>query len=244
MITLTLGRNSRARLNPASDIARPADVGMRDLLHDTALLVTSVSSGGIVSNTEQFRDRCRQASELFAAALARQDYPEDVQREALLAQCGVLDETALRYLPTQARTVWEHRPLQVERFSIHDAGRRVIDSIEAHLREASPDAELLEYYATILGLGFMGRHALDGQARRAALIASLQARLETFRQSAEEPFVTDQTGRRLSSAMARLAPWIPVALAGLVAVAIWVVGRNAIDTQLAQIAPAARVIRP
>ena len=236
MITLTLSREQRAPQNFASDVARPAGPGMRDLLHDTALLVTSVLSGGTVSNLDQFRDHCRQSIDKVADALARQDYPGDVQREALLAQCGLLDEMALRYLRADARNAWEQRPLQVERFSIHDAGRRVIDSIEAHLRDASPNIDLLEYYAAILGLGFVGRYALDGQAKRVALINSLHARLETFRQSVEKPFVTNRTGRRLPSRMTRLAPWAPVVLAGVVAAAVWVVGSRAIDTQLVHIA--------
>ncbi|WP_322032675.1 DotU family type IV/VI secretion system protein [Paraburkholderia sp. J76] len=243
MITLTLGRNPRAPQNLTSDVARPAGAGMRDLVHSTALLVTSVASGGTVRNPEQLRERCGLNLDQFADALAHRDYPEDVRREALLALCGLLDEMALRYLPTEARHAWELRPMQVERFSIHDAGRRVIDSIEAHLRETSPDVELLDYYAAILGLGFTGRYAFDGQAKRAALIASLHATLETLRQSTEEPFVTDQAGLRLSNSMGRLVPWIPVALAGLVAIAVWVAGSRAIDTQLAHIVPA-KVARP
>ncbi|WP_321951746.1 DotU family type IV/VI secretion system protein [Paraburkholderia bannensis] len=243
MITLTLGRNPRALQNAVSDVARPAGAGMRDLVHNTALLVTSIASGGTVRNPDALRERCGQNFDQLAVSLAQRDYPEAVQREALLALCGLLDEIALGYLPTETRHAWELRPMQVEHFSIHDAGRRVIDSIEALLREASPNAELLEYYSAILGLGFTGRYALDGSTKRAALIASLHARLETLRKSVEEPFVADQVGRGLSSSMGRLAPWIPVALAGLVAVSVWVAACRAIDTQLAHIAPA-KVARP
>ncbi|WP_322049846.1 DotU family type IV/VI secretion system protein [Paraburkholderia bannensis] len=243
MITLTLGRNPRALQSAVSDVARPAGAGMRDLVHNAALLVTSVSSGGTVRNPEELRERCGQNFDQLAATLAQRDYPEDVQREALLALCGLLDEMALGYLPTEARHVWELRPMQVERFSIHDAGRRVIDSIESRLRDASPDVDLLEYYSAILGLGFTGRYALEGSTKRAALIASLHARLETLRKSAEEPFVADQAGRGLSSSMGRLVPWIPVALAGLVAAAVWVTAFRAIETQLVHIAPA-KVARP
>ncbi|WP_028217501.1 DotU family type IV/VI secretion system protein [Paraburkholderia oxyphila] len=242
MSTLTSGLDPHAPQIPASDVARPAGVGMRDLMHNTALLVTSVTSGGTMRNPDQLRERCELNVDQFAHALAQRDYPEDVQREALLAQCGLLDEMALHYLPAEARVAWELRPMQVERFSVHDAGRRVIDSIESHLREASPNIELLEYYAAILGLGFVGRYALDGQAKRTALIASLHAKLETFGQSTDEPFVTDQTGGRLSGSMGGLAPWIPVALAGLVAMGVWVAASRAIDTQLIQI-ESARVTR-
>lgn len=240
---MTLGRDRRARMKPVSDIARPAGVGMRDLLHDTALVVTSLASGGTVQDTAKFRERCRQLVVQFADALAQRGYPDDVQREALVAQCGLLDEMALRHLPTQARTAWELLPMQVDRFSIHDAGRRVIDCLEAHLQEASPDVDLLECYATILGMGFIGRYAREGEAKRAALIATLNTRLELLRPSLEEPFLTDPAGPQLFNGLYRLVPWIIFALVCLVAVAVWIAGSKALDAQLAHTAPA-EVTRP
>ncbi|CAD6556628.1 hypothetical protein LMG27952_06155 [Paraburkholderia hiiakae] len=211
---------------------------MRDLLHDTALVVTTLASGGSVPNAGRLRERCRQLVEQFTDGLIRRNYPEVVRREALVAQCGLLDEMALRHLPCEARTAWELRPVQVEWFSIYDAGRRVIDCIEAHLREPSPDVDLLECYAAILSMGFVGRYAREGQEKRAALIAALDARLKSLRPSAEEPFQTDTTGSVRASGLIRLLPWAIVALACLVALAAWFVGRRTIDTQAVYIAPA------
>jgi type VI secretion system protein ImpK len=151
MITTTLGRDKGAHMNTASDVACATDVGMRDLLHDTALTVTALASGGTVQNAALFRERCNQLVDGFEDALTRHGYPEDVKREALIGQCGLFDEMALRHLPTEARHAWELHPVQVERFSIYDAGRRIIDRIEAHVHEASPDIDLLEYYAAIRG---------------------------------------------------------------------------------------------
>nr|WP_112177666.1 DotU family type IV/VI secretion system protein [Paraburkholderia unamae] len=216
---------------------------MRDLLQDTALLVTTLASGGIVQNTTTFRDRCRQLVDQFSEALARRDMPEEVQREALVAQCGLLDEMALRHLSSEARTDWELHPMQVERFSIHDAGRRVIDRVETHLHESSPDVDLLECYAAILGMGFVGRYALEGEAKRAALIAALNARLESMRPYTEVPFHSEASGTLLSGNAHRLLPWIAVALACLTAVTVWVLGSRVINTQLAHIAPAKVVQR-
>ncbi|WP_156954480.1 DotU family type IV/VI secretion system protein [Paraburkholderia acidipaludis] len=210
---------------------------MRDLLHDTALLVSSLTSGGTVQDSARFRERCRQLVEQFADALTQGDYPGDVQHEALVAQCGLLDEVALRYLPGDARTAWELHPMQVERFSIYDAGRRVIDAIEARVHEPSPDVGLLEFYAAVLALGFLGRHAREGEAKRTALIAALDARTRTLRTTVDEPFVTDAAGPRLSGGFRRLAPCIPIVLGCFVMVAVWTVGSRMLETQLAQIAP-------
>jgi type VI secretion system protein ImpK len=218
MITLTLARDRRAHMKSVLDVARSASVGICDLLQDTALLVTSLASGGTVQD-----------------ASAQRGYPEDIQREALVAQCGLLDEMALRHLSTEARTAWELQPMQVERFSIHDAGRRVIDCIESHLQEASPDTDLLECYATILGMGFIGRYAREGDAKRTALIAALDTRLELLRPFVEEPFMIDPaTGPQLFNGLYRLVPWIIPALVCLVAIAVWIAGSNALDAQLAQ----------
>jgi type VI secretion system protein ImpK len=243
MSTLTLGHDKRTHTNPVPDVARRAGEGMRDLLHDTALLVTSLSSGGTVQDAARLRERSAQLVDQLADALARLDYPEEVQREALVAQCGLLDEMALRHLPGNTRTAWESHPMQVERFSIYDAGRRVIDAVETHLHESSPDVELLEYYAAILAMGFIGRHAREGEAKRAALISALDARLRTLRETVDEPFLTDRAGLRRFGRFRRLAPWIIVISACLVAIVVWIEGSRVLDTQLAQIAPT-RVIRP
>jgi type VI secretion system protein ImpK len=237
MNTFTLGRDSRTRTYPAPDPGRLAGGAMRDQLHGTALLVTSLSSGGTVRDAARFRERCRQLVDQLADALARRDCPEDVKREALLAQCGLLDEVALRYLPGEARSAWETHPMQVERFSIYDAGRRVIDSVEARLHESSPDVELLEYYTAILGMGFMGRTVREGDARRVALIAALDTRLQALRADVDQPFLTDTAGLRISSGLRRLAPWLLVAVACIVAVGVWMAGSRVLDTQLAQIIP-------
>lgn len=250
MSTLISGRDERLPMNPASssapDGALRAGAGMRDLLHDTALLVTSLSCGGTVHDARQFSERCALLVEQLADVLARRGEPENVRREVLIAQCGLLDEVALRYLPTEARAAWERQPLQVQRFSIYDAGRRVIDSIETQLHAASPDVGLLEFYAAILGLGFIGRYAREGETKRAALIAALDTKLQTLRSSTDETFLTRATGAGLSGGIRRLAPWIIVLLAGVIAVVLWIGGNRRLDTQFAQLGQPtpARDIRP
>jgi type VI secretion system protein ImpK len=217
---------------------RSSGEGMRDLLRDTALLVTTLASGGQVQDATGFRDRCRQLIEHFSNALERRGYPDDVRQEALVAQCGLLDETALRYLPTGSRAGWESKPLQVERFNLHDAGERVFDRLEARMREAAPKLDVLECYSAILGMGFVGRYARDGEAKRTALIASLNARLEALRSSSERPFIADRAGRRFSDWLHRLSPWAIAGLACAAATIVWVVWATALDVQLAHLVTA------
>lgn len=212
--------------------------GIRDLLRDTALAVTSFASGGTVKDAAAFRDRCQQLIGNFSDALTRRGYPHDVRKEAIVAQCGLLDETALREFDEEARSGWELKPLQVEQFGLHDAGERVIDCIEARLSEASPNADLLECYSAILGMGFMGRYARDGDAKRAELVAALNTRLQKLRPAAGQPFIADRTGRRLSDWFYRLSPWAIAGLTCIAAVAVWGVWSAALDAQLAHITSA------
>ncbi|WP_028225445.1 DotU family type IV/VI secretion system protein [Paraburkholderia ferrariae] len=243
MTTLTPGRNPAALLGASPGAGRVNGSGMRDLLRDTALLVTSIGSGGTIPDAAKFRERCRQLIQHFSDALERRGYPDDIRNEALLAQCGVLDETVLRHLPAESRASWELTPLQVERFRIHDAGEQVMARIEARLRETPAHADLLECYAAILGMGFRGRYARDGQARLAELGAALDARLATLRPSAGRPFMTDHAAHRFSDWLYRLSPWAMAGLACLAAAAVWGTWSVTLDTQLANVAPA-KVSRP
>ncbi|WP_042270631.1 DotU family type IV/VI secretion system protein [Paraburkholderia heleia] len=238
MTILTSSRNETALMGLAPATDHVSSGGIRDLLRDTALQVTSLAPGGSVADTTAFRDRCRQLMRNFSDALTRRGYSEDVRREAMLAQCGLLDETALRELGEEARSGWGLKPLQVEQFKLHDAGERVIDCIEARLREASPSVDLLECYSAILGMGFMGRYARDGDAKRAELVAALNARLEKLRPAVDQPFIADHAGRRLSDWFYRLSPWAIAGLACIAAVAVWGVWNVALDAQLAHITTA------
>lgn len=238
MTILTSSRNEPALMGNAPAVDHFGSGGIRDLLRDTALLVTSLAPGGTAKDAAAFRERCRQLIGHFSAALARRGYPEDVRQEAVIAQCGLLDETALREFDEQARSGWELKPLQVEQFKLHDAGERVIDCIEARLREATPNADLLECYSAILGMGFLGRYARDGEVKRAELIAAVNTRLQKLRPAIGQPFIVDHPGRRLSDWLYRLSPWAIAGLACVAAVIVWGVWSVALDAQLAHIASA------
>ncbi|WP_372237294.1 DotU family type IV/VI secretion system protein [Burkholderia sp. SRS-W-2-2016] len=238
MTSIHSSHRAAALTGTAPAIDHSSGEGIRDLLRDTALLVTSLAPGGTVQDASAFRERCRQLITHFSEALTRRGYSDDVRLEAMVAQCGLLDETALRELDGQARSGWELKPLQVEFFKLHDAGERVIDCIEARLREASPNVDLLECYSAILGMGFIGRYARDGDAKRVELIATLNTRLQKLRPAIERPFIADRAGRRLSDWFYRLSPWAIAGLACVVAAAVWGVWNVALDAQLADITSA------
>lgn len=221
----------------------PTDAGIRDLLRDTALLVTTLASGGHTQDALALRAQCKRLVEQFAHALEQRGFPEDVRREALVAQCGLLDEVALRHLSDEARSGWEHTPLQVEQFNLHDAGERVFERLDARLQEPSPPVALLECYSAILGLGFIGRYARDGEATRAARIASLSAKLQMLRPTTCRPFIADHGQRRLSDWLYRLSPWAIAGLACIGAAIVWGIWATALDVQLARLV-AAHAVRP
>ena len=232
MTALPRSHDEAALLDGARRASRE---GIRDLLRDTALLVTTLAPGGQADHATGFRLRCEQLIANFSNALERRGYPDDVRREALIAQCGLLDEVALRCLPPESRAAWELKPLQVDLFSLHDAGERVFERLEARMREASLHVDLLECYAAILSLGFIGRYARDGEAKRTALTASLHALLEKLRPVSTRTFIAVRPGRRWSDWAYRLSPWVIAGLACVVAVIVWLAWSTALDAQLAQL---------
>jgi type VI secretion system protein ImpK len=243
MTLLTPSHNEVALMDGMRGTGRVSGEGIRDLLRDTALLVTTLARGGLVQDPAELRQRCKQLIEHFANALEQRGFPDDVREEALIAQCGLLDETALRYLPTECRSGWELKPLQVERFNMHDAGERLFERLEQRMREPSPQVHLLECYSAILGMGLVGRYAREGEAKRTALIAALNAQLEKLRPTSERPFTTDRTGRRFSDCFYRLSPWAIAGLACVAAAVVWVVWATALDLHLAHLMPA-KPVRP
>lgn len=246
MNALTSGRSEAALPLEAPGAGRVPGSGIRDLLSNTALLVTTLAPGGRTRDADELREHCGQLINQFSTALQQRGYPDDVRNEALIAQCGLLDEVALRHLPLDVRSEWAGKPLQVERFDLHDAGERVFDRLEERMRETPPQTDLLECYSAILGCGFVGRYArdaLEGEAKRAALIDSLDARLNKLRPSSDRPFITDRAGLRLSDWFYRLSPWAIAGFACIAAAIVWGAWATGLDMQVAQLV-SAKVARP
>nr|WP_031329023.1 MULTISPECIES: DotU family type IV/VI secretion system protein [Ralstonia] len=209
---------------------------MRDLLRDTALEVTTLSGGGKTANGPELRNYCLKLISDFHAALDLLGLPPDVRQEAAIAQCGLLDETALRHLPAEQKATWEATPLQVELFEQHDAGERVFDRLGERMRETSPSVDLLQFYAAILGLGFVGRYAREGESKLTALRTALAAKLEQLSPATAPTFVIDRPKLRLVDRLRALSPWGLAGLACLAAGLLWLVCSAALDAQLAHLA--------
>ncbi|SEB21147.1 DotU family type IV/VI secretion system protein [Paraburkholderia sartisoli] len=227
--------------------------GIRDLLRDTALLVSMLMQGGNTDPANELRERCVQLMTAFSAALEQRGYAADVREDALYAQCGLLDEAVLRYSSIEDRSSWEAHPLQVERFGKLDAGDHVFERLEERMREASPNVDLLECYAAILGLGFRGRYACptgtssgvrEGETKRAALIVALGARLENLRPAVTRTFIADRNERRIADWFYRFSPWGIAGTCCIAAAFVYLVWGHALDAQLAHLMSSAPAMKP
>ncbi|MFM0666692.1 DotU family type IV/VI secretion system protein [Paraburkholderia sediminicola] len=242
----TLARNLKevSSMDAQPVLDRTSGAGIRDLLRDTALLVSTLTQGGTTAPVDQLRQRCVQLMAAFSAALEQRGFAADVREDAQYAQCGLLDEAVLRCASIEDRSSWEAHPLQVERFGKLDAGDHVFDRLAERLREASPNVDLLECYAAVLGLGFMGRYAREGEAKRATLIATLDARLEKLRPAVRRTFLADRPGRRMTDWFYRLSPWVIAALGCIVAVLVYLICDQALNAQLAHLVSSAPAMKP
>jgi type VI secretion system protein ImpK len=221
-------------------VAASVATGIRDLLRDTALFVATLSTGGAAEDFATLRTRCKSMVADFGAALDRRNYPEDVREDAVKAQCALLDETALQHLSEQDKPLWSAQPLQVERFKQHDAGERVFERLEFRMRERSPQVDLLECYAAVLGLGFLGRYAIHGENERQTLIAELNALIERLQPQRERSLIIDQPGRRFGDWIRRASPWAIAGIGCVVALVTWFAWHVALDAQLAALIPNAK----
>ncbi|SAK55609.1 type VI secretion system protein ImpK [Caballeronia hypogeia] len=228
-----------ALVDHAAGFAPSFPEGMRDLLRDTALFVANLSSGGAPEDFASLRKHCKEMIDEFGAALDRRGYAADVRDDAVMAQCALLDETALRHLSEQERPQWSAQPLQVETLRQHDTGERVFVRLDARMRERAPQVGLLECYAAILGLGFTGRYAIEGEAPRAALIGELNALIARLRPEGERPFIVDQPGRFIGDWLRRSSPWALATGACCIAFVTWFGWHLALDAQLAALLPGA-----
>jgi len=196
------------------------------------------------------RTDCGRQIGTFADALEQRRIPVDIQHDAIWAQCGLLDEVALRHLTAaHERAQWETQPLQVERFGRHDAGTYVFERIAARLQEPSPDADLLEAYAAVLGLGFRGRYATQSTLASDAcggsdadplqgVRAALNAQLERLGRGRHRAFVCGHGRRRIADWFYRLSPWAVALLGVAVAAIVFAVWNGLLAVQLSHLLPA------
>ncbi|QIE27799.1 Type VI secretion system protein DotU (plasmid) [Caballeronia sp. SBC1] len=207
---------------------------MRALLRDTALEVSLLSQDTTEHSAFELRKRCLQVVDDFDRALQAKQFPHDVREDAVYAQCGLLDETALRCLPEDERSKWDAQPLQVERFGNHDAGERIYERIAVRVREMPPNVALLECYASVLGLGFLGRYAHDSEHKRTELVNLLNERILRARPQRGGFVIDTVSGSRLDW-LRRLSPWTIAGIVSVTAALVWFVLGQSLDMQLANL---------
>lgn len=202
------------------------------LLRNTALETALLADGAAATNVDSLRARCRQLVDGFAAALEARKVPADVACDALYMQCGLLDEMVLAHLPGEVRPAWEARPLQVERLGKHDAGEHVFDRLAVRMREAPLNIELIECYATVLGLGFCGRYARGGDAQRNQIVGTLSDLLAKHSPAGEAGLVVDASHTRGRDWLYRLSAWAIAGLACAAAAIVFVLIGHGLDLQV------------
>jgi type VI secretion system protein ImpK len=212
----------------------PDAASMRALLRDTALEVSLLSQDTAERSAFDLRERCLRVVDDFDRALQAKQFPHDVREDAVYAQCGLLDEAALRCLPEDERSEWDVQPLQVERFGNHDAGDRIYERIAVRLREIPPDVALLECYAAVLGLGFLGRYAHKGELERAELVTLLNERMLSAGPRRAGFVINTVSGTGLDW-LRRLSPWTIAGIVSVTAVLIWLGLGQSLDMQLANL---------
>ncbi len=205
---------------------------MRVLLRNTALEVSMLASGnGTAESAIDLRERWLTLVDDFDKALRAQHVPDDVRLDAVYAQCGLLDETALRHLSDDERSEWDAQPLQVERFGNHAAGERIYERLDARMREIPADIGLLECYSVVLGLGFLGRYANDGDHRRNELLRTLNESIGRA-SPRDSGFVISATAGTRFEAILRFSPWFIAGMGCAVAALLWMAFAHSLDVQL------------
>jgi type VI secretion system protein ImpK len=209
---------------------------MRALLRDTALQVSLLAQGATTDSVPNLRTRCLHLVHEFDASLEARHVPRDVKEDAVHAQCGLLDEMAMKHLSLDGRSQWDAYPLQVERSGNHNAGEEIYERLAVRMRETPSNIELLECYAAILGLGFRGRYARDdNEHERAALMKALNAQIAKARPAAQPNFIIDTGGGNRFGWLRHVSPWAIAGLACVVAALVWFACGHALDAQVSRL---------
>ncbi len=154
------------------------EVSIGALFRDTATQVALLAGMAEIPDPVRWRETGIRLVEALQARLHDAGLPPQIADEIRYAQCAILDESALRRVPQAhdpARSTWEAEPLQVKYFGSYDAGDKIYHCIEALLRQSSPEPLCVEAYRLILGLGFLGRFAIEDDPARLRIIQALES---------------------------------------------------------------------
>nr|WP_150696059.1 DotU/TssL family secretion system protein [Pandoraea terrae] len=189
-------------------VSTPRDTSLVPVaLRDTALTVMGLAHDATPAHFDTFREKCKAQIDRLRTELESAGHPPDIVEDATYAQCALLDEAALRFLKGSDRDAWEHQPLQVTEFKSHDAGEELITRIKRRLAQPQPVLPLLAIFAAVLDLGFEGQFALDGSNARVALMAALDERLASERDTSGPVIVRSGAARGRLGKLSPLA-WV------------------------------------
>jgi type VI secretion system protein ImpK len=161
-------------MTPSSTLSTPL---LPLAFRNTAATVSALADGAAPLSYNAFRKICEAQVGALQRELTSAGHLPDVVRDALYAQCALLDEAALTRLSGIDREAWEREPLQIREFNTNDAGEHLISVIERRLAEPQPKLVLLMLLNAVLGLGFHGKFALNGTEARAKLMRAVDERL-------------------------------------------------------------------
>lgn len=201
-------------------------------LRDTAITVAALRQSASASSFDDLRKSCSDQVQRLRAELKTRKQPEDVIRDAIYAQCALLDEAVLSSLNGPDRDAWEREPLQVTEFGTHDAGEALIARMQQRLHQPQPVQTLLTIFLAVLVLGFQGRFALEGPSARAAMIQALQDQLGVPVEPSGGIVVRSAARQRW---FANVSLPVCVLLAVAAVVTLWVVLDRWLDAATAQL---------
>lgn len=141
------------------------------LLRDTVLHVTLLSQHAEVPSLDIWRMRCISLVERLRQTMCEGDYDAAMIAEVSYAQCALLDDAALRYLPDSQRYEWRRDSLENYFFSRSNGIKTIYERVDSLLRQSQPSSELMVLYNMMLSLGF-DQHSVN-MAKRQQLVCAL-----------------------------------------------------------------------
>jgi len=144
-------------------------------------------------------------------------------RSASFALVSFIDETILS-------SNWRHKeswltdPLQKQLYDRTDAGEEFFSRVEEMLEHPQRDAEVLEVYYLCMTLGFKGKYQLHSQGQLRALIETIREQLRKaagFTAATLAPHGTPDD-QAVAAFKSKLPTWVVLALAGALALVIYV----------------------
>ena len=145
----------------------------RGLLLDISLQVTMLAQQTGILSADCLRSRYAGLIEQLQNNMRNAKYDQAFIEEASYAQCGLLDDVAVRFLSDAQQSEWQSARLEKHFFNSTNACDNIFVRINRLLLETNPSPELIFLYDLVLRLGFRGRYAREDEPERQKLILQL-----------------------------------------------------------------------